>query len=66
MMPRIFAYIAHRDGIVDDSAAELLAAAKKIDTAASPTAIVVGGAGLDAACDSLRLFLQRDLEGRQR
>ena len=53
MMPRIFAYIAHRDGIVDDSAAELLTAAKKIDTAASPAAIVVGGAGLDAACDSL-------------
>ncbi len=54
MMPRIFAYIAHRNGIVDDSAAELLTAARKIDTAASPTAIVVGGAGLDAGCDSLR------------
>ena len=30
-MARIFAYIAHKDGVADDSAAELLAAAKKID-----------------------------------
>src|SRR5271169_4181889 len=55
MTARIFAYIAHKGGVVDDSAAELLAAAKKIDPAASPTAVVAGsGAELDAACDSLR------------
>ena len=41
-MPRIFAYIIHRGGVVDDSASELLAAARKIDAFASPTAIVVG------------------------
>jgi electron transfer flavoprotein alpha subunit len=53
-MPRIFAYIAHKNGVADDSAAELAAAAKKIDAAAVPTAIVVGsGAELDAACGAL-------------
>jgi electron transfer flavoprotein alpha subunit len=54
-MPRIFAYIIHRGGVVDDSASELLAAARKIDASASPPAIVVGyGSDLDAACSSLR------------
>ena len=55
MTARIFAYIAHKGGVVDDSAAELLAAAKKIDPAALPTAIVTGsGAELDAVCEGLR------------
>jgi electron transfer flavoprotein alpha subunit len=54
-MARIFTYILHKAGVTDDSAAELLAAARRIDAAASPTAIVTGsGAGLDAVCDSLR------------
>ena len=54
-MARIFAYIAHKGGVADDSAAELAAAAKKIDAAASPTAIVTGwGAELDAVCEALR------------
>ncbi len=54
MTARIFAYIAHKGGVVDDSAAELLAAAKNIDPAASPTAIVAGsGAELDAVCNTL-------------
>ena len=53
-MARIFAYIEHKGGVADDSAAELLAAAKKIDPAASPTAVVTGwGADLDAVCKSL-------------
>ncbi len=55
-MARIFAYIAHRDGVVDDSASELATAARKIDPAASRTAILTGwGAGLDTACNSLLL-----------
>jgi electron transfer flavoprotein alpha subunit len=55
MTPRIFAYIAHRGGVADDSAAELLAAAKKIDAGALPAAVVTGwGAELDAVCESLR------------
>jgi len=55
-MPRIFAYIVHKAGVADDSAAELAVAARKIDAAQSPTAIVTGwGADLDAVCDSLRV-----------
>jgi len=53
-MARIFAYILHKNGVADDSAAELLAAARKIDPAAAPTAIVTGrGAELDAVCSAL-------------
>jgi electron transfer flavoprotein alpha subunit len=53
-MARIFAYIEHKGGVADDSAAEFLAAANKIDPTASPTAIVTGwGADLDAVCDAL-------------
>jgi electron transfer flavoprotein alpha subunit len=54
-MARIFAYIVHKAGAADDSAAQLAAAAKKIDPAASPTALVAGwGADLNAACSALR------------
>ncbi len=54
-MARIFAYIVHKAGVVDDTAAQLAAAAKRIDPAALPTAIVTGwGADLDTACNSLR------------
>jgi electron transfer flavoprotein alpha subunit len=54
-MARIFAYVVHKGGVADDSAAELVAATKKIDPSASPTAIVTGsGAELDAVCESLR------------
>src|ERR1700752_3080617 len=53
-MARIFAYVVHRGGVVDDSAAELAAGARKIDATASPPAIVPGwGTDLDAACSSL-------------
>jgi electron transfer flavoprotein alpha subunit len=53
-MPRIFAYIAHKAGVANDCAVELAAAARKIDPAASPTAILTGwGSDLDAACNSL-------------
>jgi len=54
-MTRIFAYITHKGGAADDSAAQLVAAARKIDPTASPTAILTGwGSDLDAACDALR------------
>lgn len=53
-MARIFCYIVHKNGVPDDSAFELAVAARKIDAAASPTAILTGsGAGLDAACNAL-------------
>lgn len=55
MMARIFAFIVHKEGVADDSALELAAAAKKIDPTASPVAIVSGsGPELDAVCGSLR------------
>jgi electron transfer flavoprotein alpha subunit len=58
-MARIFAYIVHKGGVVDDSAAELAAAARKIDPAQAPAAIVTGwGADLDKVCDSLRAGYQ--------
>jgi electron transfer flavoprotein alpha subunit len=54
-MPRIFCYIAHKSGVVDDTAAELPVAGRKIDAGQSPTAVVAGwGSELDAVCDSLR------------
>jgi electron transfer flavoprotein alpha subunit len=54
-MPRIFAYITHRNGAADDSAAELLAAGRTIDPTGLPTALVAGcGAELDSVCELLR------------
>ena len=54
-MAPIFAYIVHKGGMVDDSAAELAAVARTIDPAASPIAVVVGwGTDLDTVCESLR------------
>jgi electron transfer flavoprotein alpha subunit len=54
-MARIFAYIVHKGGVADDTAAQLAAAARRIDAAASPTAVLTGwGADLDAACGTLR------------
>ncbi|MFZ0939779.1 MAG: electron transfer flavoprotein subunit alpha/FixB family protein [Candidatus Sulfotelmatobacter sp.] len=56
MTARIFAYIVHKDGVVDDCALELASAARKMDPAASPTAILTGwGADLDDACAALGL-----------
>lgn len=54
-MARIFAYIAHKNGVADDSAHELAAAARKIGSAVSPVAVLTGwGTDVDTACDSLR------------
>lgn len=54
-MPRIFAYLQHKDGVVSDAAPELLDAARRIDANAAPTAILSGcGAELDSACGSVR------------
>jgi electron transfer flavoprotein alpha subunit len=54
-MARIFAYIVHKGGAIDDTAAELPVTAAKIDGAAPPVAIVTGwGADLDTVCDRLR------------
>jgi electron transfer flavoprotein alpha subunit len=54
-MSAIFAYIAHKAGVADDTAAELPVAAARIDAAAPVTAVVTGwGAELDAVCETLR------------
>src|SRR5579862_9029522 len=53
-MPQICIYIAQKNGVADDCATELAAAARKIDPAASIIAILSGfGPELDAACISL-------------
>ena len=54
-MSRIFVYLQQRGGVVDDSAAELLAAARRIDANTRPTAILTGsGEDLEAACSAVR------------
>jgi electron transfer flavoprotein alpha subunit len=54
MARQVFAYIIHKDGVVDDTALELLAAAVKLDPDASITAVVAGsGAELDAVCNEV-------------
>jgi electron transfer flavoprotein alpha subunit len=54
-MPRIFCFIQHHAGTVDESAFELAAAGKQIDGAQTPTAVVTGwGADLDPVCETLR------------
>ena len=53
-MAQIFAYITHKGGVADDSALELVVAAKKIDAGASVNAIVTGsGADLDKVCNDM-------------
>ena len=53
-MARIFAYIEHKGGVPDDSAMELVSAAKTINAAAAPTAVLTGwGADLDAVSTTL-------------
>ncbi len=50
-MAQIYAYIVHKGGVADDTALELITAAKKIDPDASVSAIVTGsGADLEAVC----------------
>jgi electron transfer flavoprotein alpha subunit len=52
-MAQMYAYIAHKGGVIDDTAAELAVAAKKIDASAQVTAIVVGSGGdADTVCQA--------------
>jgi electron transfer flavoprotein alpha subunit len=53
-MADIYAYITHKGGVADDSALELVAAAKKIDAGAAVKAIVTGSGGdLDVVADEM-------------
>lgn len=54
MPDTIFTYILHSDGKIDDTALELIAAAKKIDPDGTTVAVVFGnGAELDTVCNEL-------------
>ena len=54
MARQVFAYIIHKDGVADDTALELVAAAGKLDPDASITAVVAGAvAELDAVCNEV-------------
>lgn len=53
-MSQVFAYIVHQGGVADDTALELVVAAKKIYPDAQVTAIVAGsGSELDAVCSDV-------------
>jgi len=53
-MAQIFAYITHKNGVADDMALELVAAANKIEAGAKVTAILTGsGADLDKVCNEM-------------
>ena len=54
MAGQLFAYIAHKDGVADDTALELATAAAKIQADADTTALVIGsGADLDTLCNEM-------------
>ena len=54
MIQRVFAYIIHKEGIVDDTALEMVSAAKRLGANASTTAVVAGtGPELDAVCNEM-------------
>ena len=54
MAAQVFAYIVHKNGIADDTALELVSAARSIYPDAPLTAIATGsGADLDAVCTDL-------------
>ena len=62
-MADIYAYITHKSGVADDSALELVAAAKKIDADAAVTAIVTGsGAEVDKVADEVAASYNRVLK----
>ncbi len=46
---QVFTYIEHKNGVVDDSALELITAAQAIDSSCMPTAIVLGSPSEAAA-----------------
>ncbi|MBC2717712.1 MAG: electron transfer flavoprotein subunit alpha/FixB family protein [Desulfobacteraceae bacterium] len=53
-MADVYAYIKHADGVAEDSALELIVAAKKIAPDAPVTAVVTGtGADLDKVCNEM-------------
>ncbi|MGA6927529.1 MAG: electron transfer flavoprotein subunit alpha/FixB family protein [Desulfosarcina sp.] len=59
-MADIYAYVAHKGGVADDSALEMVTAAKKINASADVSAIVTGsGADLDNVADDVAASYNR-------
>jgi electron transfer flavoprotein alpha subunit len=59
MGARIFAYILHREGVLDDTALELMGAARKLDPSAPVTALVTGsGDKLETVCREISSAFQ--------
>jgi electron transfer flavoprotein alpha subunit len=57
MAGQVFAYITHKEGKADDTAQELVVAARKIFPDASPIALVSGaGSDLDAVCSEVTAY----------
>ncbi len=57
MAGQVFAYIKHAQGVADDTAKELVMAAKKINPGVPVTAVVTGtGADLDKVCKEMTAF----------
>jgi electron transfer flavoprotein alpha subunit len=55
MTQQVFAYILHKEGAADDTAPELLTAARALNPEASVTALIAGsGAKLDSVCSSIK------------
>jgi len=62
-MADIYAIITHKDGVADDTALELAAAAKKIDAGSAVTAIVTGsGADVDQVADAMAASFSKVLK----
>jgi electron transfer flavoprotein alpha subunit len=54
MSQRVFSYIIHKEGMVDDTALELVSAAKRLGLDTPATAVVAGtGPELDAVCNAM-------------
>jgi electron transfer flavoprotein alpha subunit len=52
-MAQVFAYITHKGGVADDSALELVAAAKKLGADAVAAVVTGTGGELDAVCNNM-------------
>ena len=60
MAGQLFAYIAHKDGVADDTALELITAAAKIQADGGAAALVTGaGSELDTVCNEMAASYQQ-------
>ncbi len=62
-MADIYAYITHKDGVADDAALELAAAAQKIGAGAAVTAFVSDVVGIDGQTVKPKVYLACGISG---